>query len=118
MNPPYGIELMDTAGRVLSRGRPDLDGVPPAANGVGAPLFRTLAVMPLDCGQILQMLTDLRSDTRLVVVFDHDAGEFRPIRTMRIEKPIGFVASDTGLKQILAASDEGSLRRVALLQWQ
>jgi hypothetical protein len=109
---PYETLVMDTKGEVQQRFMPSPEGLVP--QGISdSSLFLALPALPLDRG-FLQTYVDLRSDRRILVLFDSDGSERR--RTT-LTVPIGYVASLPASKQLLA------IRRVVgtevvVYEWQ
>jgi hypothetical protein len=62
------------------------------------PEWRALALLSLDRGWI-QTLADLRSDRRVIVVFDNSGVE---VRRLEMDAPFGFVASSHDSQEVVA----------------
>jgi hypothetical protein len=88
---------------------------PPARRRRGADARFTQALVPLDCGRLLHVVADLRSDRRELSVYQ--AGpEPRLVRARTIERPIGFVHARAGRSMVAVTEVEGR-REVVLLGW-
>src|SRR5690606_12124433 len=51
----------------------------------------TMAMLPVSCGGLLQVLTDLRSSRRWLVLYRVDAEEFQQLRVRELNGPFGLV---------------------------
>jgi hypothetical protein len=86
-------------------------GTPPG-NGPGARWF-PLPVVALDTGYV-QVIADLASDARELVVFGADG---RLLRTTRIELPLAFVSTVPG-RRVLLGSRALGVREVVEYRWE
>ncbi len=115
MRPPYTIDLIDSLGRDSWEAEPffnpDADSLSPALPGH----VMSVAVVPLDCGRFLQVLSDLRSDNRWLLVYS-GAGP-HPARSRNVVLPIGYVQAIPEERLLVGFDDSPERGRVVLQRW-
>jgi hypothetical protein len=115
VNPPHSLFFFDAAGREVHR------AAPPALRAPGADTTRnsvfTLATLPLDCGAVLQVLADLRSQRRWFALYRLGPGGARLARLREVDQPLGFVQSLPGRKLLVGSRDQGGRREIVLFRW-
>ncbi|MEJ7811845.1 MAG: hypothetical protein WKG32_15645 [Gemmatimonadaceae bacterium] len=113
---PYSVSIFDTAARELTRFSPfEQPGIDSTALGIRASVI-SLAALPLDCRRVLQVLIDLRADTRWFLVHDIEHG--RVARVRRITRPVGFTQAIPGLRVLLGFDDSVGRGEVVLYRWR
>lgn len=95
---PFTTTFYDTAFSVHGVVRPDR--LPDSAARSADHVYKTTAFESLGCGTFLQVIADLRSDERLLVLFGLRGGVLRQLRVATITQPISFFAADKGNKRL------------------
>ncbi|HEU4881186.1 MAG TPA: hypothetical protein VFT45_03040 [Longimicrobium sp.] len=106
---PHRVAFLDSTLAVTGSAQP------PARRRRGADARFTQALVPLDCGRLLHVVADLRSDRRELTVYQA-APRPRLLRARTIERPIGFVHTRAGRSMVAVTEGEGR-REVVLLGW-
>lgn len=107
---PHRVVLLDSALQAASRAVPRRG----RRRGEDAAWF-TQALVALDCGRLLHVVADLRSDRRELNVYQTHP-EVRLIRTRTIEQPLGFVHA-TADGSLVAVTEAEGRREVVLFGW-
>ncbi len=116
VNPPFSVIAFDDALRELHRINP------PIGDSIGEDLrgrnsVFSLGLLSLDCGYVLQMLTDLRSDDRWLVLYSVGSDGLNYVRQSLVDLPIGFVHSVPSSRTLIGMIDSGSGREIVRFQW-
>lgn len=112
VNAPFSVALFDRSGRRLSTVTPKLPG-----GIVEGARFRSIGAMPLDCGTVLQVLTDLTSTDRVLFLYQLDDVGLQQIRSEVIAKPIGVITSNPSVRTLLGVSEEKGFPEILILEW-
>lgn len=112
--PPFGVVWIDGTG---IRAHTDTTAIQAFLASAGEQVLRpywvTTAVVPTDRGW-LQVISDLRTDTRVLITFD-DAGTL--VRTRILNAPFGLLTSRPDDRTLLAARDLGN-QELVLYRWR
>lgn len=104
VRPPHTTRVYDTVGTQLLSFAPAFGPATAITAGQPAADWASLSTLPLDCGY-LQVLADLRSDRRRLLVYDA-AG--RLLRETEMDVPIGFVSSSPSGRRLVATRHLGT----------
>lgn len=108
---PFDIVLLDSALHTIGAAMPTS---PSGASRREQSAF-TQALIALDCGRLLHVVSDLRSDRRDLIIYQ-TMPEVRQVRTRTIRRPLGFVHS-WGERSLVAVSEGGGRREVVRFEW-
>jgi hypothetical protein len=75
----------------------------------------TQGLIALDCGRLLQVVSDMRSNRRMLHVYQ-TGSVHRLIRSRTIAQPLGFVHAAAG-NRLVAVREAGGRREVVLFAW-
>jgi hypothetical protein len=81
-----------------------------------SPSLFSLAIVPLDCNQLLQTFVDARSGGRVFAVIDARSG--RLLRSNASVRPIGIVQAIAGSNELLGAIERPGGRSVLRFRWK
>ncbi len=107
---PHRVVLLDSALQAAPTARS-----PPGRRRGEDETWFTQALVALDCGRLLHVVADLRSDRRELNVYQTHP-EVRLIRTRTIEQPLGFVHV-TADGSLVAVTEAEGRREVVLFGW-
>lgn len=108
---PHRVVFLDAALTTTGSAQP-----PPArARGGQEDARFTQALIGLDCGRLLHVISDLRSDRREMNVYQATP-RLRLVRARTIEQPLGFVHALDG-QSLVAVRESGGRREVVLFGW-
>ncbi|MEK9502008.1 hypothetical protein [Gaopeijia maritima] len=110
--PPYSVTVVDTLGHGTSV-TPEI----PSEHLDSAGHWRTASVLPLDCGGLLQIIADLRSDRRISILYRAVGTTIAFVRARPQLFPGSFVASEASERSLLAALDQGGERALSHYTW-
>ena len=116
VNAPYTVTVLDSTLReVVHLDPPGLRA--PATGAAGRPGVFSMGVLPLDCGRLLHVFTDMRSNRRWFVVYAIRSTGIEVVRTRAIDDPIGIVQSIPAEHRLVAFRDGGNEREIVLYEW-
>ena len=116
LHAPYTVARLDTLGVVSWSAQPSKD---PRLASSNLPLPSTAfatAGLPLGNDRVLQLITDLRSDSRWLALYSD--GEAIPARVRRLSIPFGLTQASIGPKLILGFDDTPQRREIVLYRWK
>jgi hypothetical protein len=113
ITPPFRTVVVTPSGQVVLHLEPPLDETtqPDLALGDTTRRWVSLRTLPLDAGYI-QTLSDIRSDMRIICVFDPSGSA----RCRELQVPIGFVASVPEVGLLIAVRNVGA-REIVGYRW-
>jgi hypothetical protein len=116
INPPHSIFLFDAAGSALTSATlPVQLAAEPTAPGRHS--IVTIAAVPLDCGRVLQILSDLRSDRRWLALYHVNPRTIEFIRIRSINMPIGIVQSLPEERLLVGVENQFGRSEIVLFSW-
>jgi hypothetical protein len=94
--PPFDGQIVDSSGRIAHFEPVALPATVATVSPQDVPLWASLPVLP--AGDVLiQTITDLRSDRRILVLRDASG---RIVRQSNLDAPLGFVGSSSALREV------------------
>jgi hypothetical protein len=111
VNYPFSVLSVDARGRTTARATPP--GVGAADRGGSA----TAALLPLDCGRMLQIVSDLRSERRRFVLYQAGSDGLVPLRSRTVDAAIGFTGSLPQQRLLVGLHDVPGAREIVLFGW-
>ena len=110
VRPPHSLLVYDSTLALIHR-------VTPPAPADTADAWFTLSVIDLGCGALLQVLTDLRSDRRRLLLYRMADERLEFLRMREFDQPIGFVHDVPGQPLLLGLLDGAPTRKAVLFRW-
>ena len=113
MPSPHQVTIFDASLRETAR------ATPPARVGwrrAARDAVVTQGLLVLDCGRVLQVTADLRSEQRYFHLYDTGAG-LRIVRSRALRQPVGFAAAFPGERLMLGIVDRADGREAVLFRW-
>lgn len=111
VNYPFSVLALDAAGRTTAR------ATPPGMGEADRSGSATAALLPLDCGRMLQIVSDLRSERRRFVLYQAGSHGLVPLRSRMVDAAIGFTGSLPQQRLLVGLHDVPGAREIVLFGW-
>ncbi len=112
MESPFTVLLYSSTGGIIGR------LAPPTFDVTVQAVWASLGLWPLDCGVAVQLLADLRSRSRRLVMYKFTShGRITVGEVTTVEEPFGIVDTSPERRHMVALVDRGSSWELQHLQW-
>lgn len=113
---PYELALVTADGEITWTARPAAEDDLVTPSEYERASLVSVAAVPLDCGRLLHVLADLRTELRRLIVYEGEPPS--PVRHRDIQTAIGLVQSVAGSRLVLGVDATEGRADVVLFRWR